>query len=155
LSARRRQARVAPNGLSRSNVDAILHNIRRADDGLIQVTISLESQQPRVFRATFDNSDPRCTVANLEQELFMALSDMAFRRFGNCVVYQHELMKLIGAFCKGTALPQMPVTLGTSSFCTLKPSPGRIAWNKLRIFLRRLGLYRPRIYVARADGRAR
>jgi hypothetical protein len=133
-------------------VDAILHNIRRAEDGLIWLTVSVASQEPRVFRATYDDSDPRCTFANIEQELFMALSELAFRRFGNCSVYPYELTKIIGAFCNSSALPRMPITLGDSSFCTLRPGRLRIVWNKFWILLKRLGLYRPRIYIAPADG---
>ena len=126
-------------------MDAVLHDIQRSEDGLVQLTVSLGSQRPRIFRAMYDDSDSRCVSASLDQELFMALSDIAFRRFGNCVVYQHELMKLIGAFCSNTSLPQMPVALGTTSLCTLKPSPTRVVRNKFWILLRRLGLYRPRI----------
>jgi len=125
-------------------MDAILHDIQRAEDGLIRLTVSLGLQPPRVFRAAYDRPKSGVVFANIEQELFMALSNMAFRRFGNCNVYIVELGNLVGAFSAGTPLPQMPVTLGTSSFCTLKPGRGRVAWNKFRILLQRLGLYRPR-----------
>ena len=135
-------------------MDATLHEIRRADDGLIELTVALGTEPPRVFRATYDTSDPGYVFCNVDQELFMALSDMAFRRFGNCAVYQLELMKLVGAFCAGTMLPTMPVELGTTKFCTLKPSRSRVICNKFWILLRRLGLYRPRIYIAPANGRA-
>jgi hypothetical protein len=134
---------------------AIVHDIQRSDDGLIHLSITLGSQQPRVFRATYNNSVPNRVSGMLEQELFMALSDMAYCRFGNCVVYQDELMKLIGAFCDGAVLPTLPATLGTTSFCTLKPSRAGIAWNKCRILLRRLGLYQPRIYIAPGIKQAR
>src|SRR5688572_9043845 len=137
------------------SVDAILHDSRCSEDGCIQLTVSLGSQPSRSFHATYDASDPRCVVCTLEHELFMALSNLAFRRFGNCIVYQHELIQLIGAFCTAAdSLPSLPVTLGTTNFCTLKPSRGCIAWNKFWILLRRLGLYRPRDYVA-GDGQAR
>ena len=135
-------------------MDATLHDMRRADDGLIELTVALGTAPPRVFRATYDGSHPGYVFCNLDQELFMALSDMAFRRFGNCAVFQHELMKLIGAFCAGAALPTMPVALGTTDFCTLKPSPSRVLWNKFWILLRRLGLYRPRTYSVPANGGA-
>ena len=134
---------------------ATLHNIRRADDGLLQLTVALGPAPPRAFRATYDSSNPHDVSCNIDQELFMALSDMAFRRFGNCAVFQHELMKLVGAFCAGEVLPAMPLVLGTTRFCTLKPRPGRVLWNKFWILLRRLGLYRPRIYTVPANGGAR
>jgi hypothetical protein len=133
------------------NMDAILHEIRRGDDGLIQLRVSLGSREPRIFRATYDDADAPYIYCNVEQELFMALSDMAFLRFGNCVVYQFELMSLIGAFCRGMTLPDLPASLGTTSFCTLKPSRTQVAWNKFRIFLRRLGLYRRHNYIVPAE----
>jgi hypothetical protein len=129
-------------------MDATLYGIRRAADGLIELTVALDSGPPRVFRATYDNTRPGYVFCNFDQELFTALSDRAFRRFGNCAVYQHELTKLVGAFCAGTVLPTMPVELGTTKFCTLKPSPSRVICNKLWILLMRLGLYRPRTYSA-------
>ena len=133
-------------------MDAILHVIQRADDGLLHLTLSLVAQPPRVFRGSHDGFTPACAV--VDQELFMALSDMAFRRYGNCAVYQFELMKLMGAFLAGETLPPMPIALGTSRFCTLKPSRARVALNKLRIFLRRFGLYRSRVHINSAHPRA-
>jgi hypothetical protein len=135
-------------------MDAALHDIQHAEDGLIEVTVAIGAGSPRVFRATYDNSRAGYVICNLEQELFMALSGTAFRRFGNCAVYQHELTKLIGAFCAGTVLPAMPVELGTSKFCTLKPSPSRVIWNKLCILLLRLGVYRPSRHGAPANRRS-
>lgn len=135
-------------------MDAILHNVRRTDNGLIELIVSLGSQQPRIFLASYDGSDLRCTLGNLDQELFTVLSDMALLRFGNCAVYQYELMKIMDAFCAGALLPALPVELGTTRFCTLKPSRSRVAWNKLWILLRRLGIYRPRIYIAHTNDQA-
>ena len=77
----------------------------------------------------------------------MLLSDVAHERFGNCVVYQMELMGILSAFAIGEDLPKLPATLGTTSFCTLKPGPARILWNKLWILLNRMGLYHPRVGV--------
>jgi hypothetical protein len=124
-------------------LDATLHNIQRADNGLVELTVALGSQPPRVFLAAYDASESGYVYCNFDQELFMALSTMAFRRFGNCAVCQLELTKLIGAFCAGKALPPMPVALGTTPHCTLKPGPLRVLWNKCWILLRRVGLYRP------------
>lgn len=135
-----------------TSMQAILHNISRDEDGL-RVTVSLGSQPPRVFRAAYDDSDLGLTFGTLEQELFLTLSNMAYRRFGNCAVYQAELMKLLGAYAKGEELPSMPLVLGTTSFCTLRPSWLRIVWNKVWIFLRCVGLYRPRDYIAPPGGR--
>ena len=135
-------------------MDAILHHIRRGDGGLIELTVALGTAAPRVFRANYDGSNDNCLSCSFDEELFMALSELAYRRFGNCAVYQFELMKLVGVFCDGGALPPLPVALGTTSYCTLKPSAGRVLWNRLRILLSRLGRDRPTPYAGPANDEA-
>ena len=102
--------------------------------------VSCGAEPPRVFLAAFDGADPKYTFCSMDQELFMLLSDLAHKRFGNCVVYQMELMGIISAFATDEDLPRLPATLGTTRFCTLKPGAMRIMWNKLWIVLSRMGL---------------
>ena len=112
-----------------------LHKIAKDYAGLLQLTVSVGHGPIKTYKATYDDSDDKCTLFLFDQELFMLLSDLAFRRFGNCVVYQHELFGIIKAFWYGRPLPPLPAELGTTSFCTLKPSAARIIWNKFRNFL--------------------
>jgi hypothetical protein len=116
-----------------------LHSIAKDENGYLQLAVSVGNGPIKTYKATYDNSDIKFTVARIDEELFMSLSDLAFRRFGNCVVYQLELMDIVKAFCTGLPLPFLPAELGTTSFCKHKPSPTRIAWNKFRIGLRRMG----------------
>jgi hypothetical protein len=118
-------------------MQVLLHNARRDDQGLIHLSVSICNQPPRDYRATYEHHD-KTVYCNVEYELFMALSNLAHRRFGNCVVYQHELMGFMRALCEGGQLPAMPFALGTSRFCTMRPSLPRILWNKLRNTLHRI-----------------
>ena len=54
-------------------------------------------------------------------------------------------MGIVAAFATGEDVPVLPVTLGTTRYCTLKPGRIRILWNKLWILLYRIGLYHPRV----------
>jgi hypothetical protein len=83
----------------------------------------------------------------MDYKLFMLLSELAFERFGNCIVYQMELMGIISAFVRDGTLPELPATLGTTRFCTLKPGTMRIVWNKLWILLRKMGVYHPSVWI--------
>jgi hypothetical protein len=119
-----------------------VQNIRRSDDGIILLEISLGQQPPRIFRASYDEGG-----CGFDTELFFALSNAAYRRFGNCIVYQHELFRIVQAFCTGKELPPLPATLGTTHFCTFRPMLVRVVWNKLLIFLRWIHLYHPPVWV--------
>ena len=77
----------------------------------------------------------------------MRLSDLACQRFGNCTVYQMELMGIIAAFATDEDVPVLPATLGTTRFCRLKPGRTRTLWNKVWILLYRVGLYHPRVWT--------
>src|SRR5262245_28986386 len=128
-------------------MNIVLHQLSRLDDGAIQLLVSCGADSPRAFLATYDTVDPKYESCSIDQELFMLLSDLAHARFGNCVVYQMELMGIIVAFAAHQDLPELPATLGTTRFCTMKPGTIRIIWNKLRILLYRMGLYHPRVWV--------
>jgi hypothetical protein len=125
----------------------ILHELSRRDDGAIQLLVSCGADPPRVFLATYDGGDPKFQSCSMDEELFMLLSELAHKRFGNCVVYQMEVMGIIAAFARDEDPPRLPATLGRTRFCTLKPGAPRILWNKLWILLDRMGLWRPRVLV--------
>src|SRR5262249_10115884 len=125
----------------------VLHELLKRDDGAIQLLVSFGEEPARAFLASYDGSDPKYKFCSVEEELFMRLSDLAHERFGSSVVYQMELMGIVSAFAAGAAPPELPATLGTTSFCTLKPGKMRVWWNKLWILLYRMGLYHPRVWV--------
>jgi hypothetical protein len=128
-------------------MNVVLHELSRRDDGAIQLLVSCGADPPRVFLATYDCADPTCKYCQLDEGLFMLLSELAHERFGNCVVYQMELMDIISAFARDEDLPRLPAALGTTSFCTLKPGTMRILWNKLWILLYKMGLYHPEVWT--------
>jgi hypothetical protein len=97
----------------------------RREDGAIRLLVSWDANPPRLFHAEFDGADSRCLLCTVDEELFMRLSELAHKRFGNCVVYQMELLGIIAAFVKGEELPRLPATLGTTRFCPLKPGAQR------------------------------
>jgi hypothetical protein len=125
----------------------ILHKLLKRDDGAIQLVVSLGDEPARAFLASYDGADPKYKFCSVEEDLFMRLSDLAYERFGNCVVYQMELMGIIAAFTNGEDPPALPAILGATRFCTLKPGRMRILWNKCWILLYRMGLYHPRVWV--------
>jgi hypothetical protein len=125
----------------------VLHELLKRDDGAIQLLLSFGDEPARTFLASYDVSDPRCSLCSVDNELFMRLSDLSHKRFGSCAVYQMELMGIISAFEAAAALPELPATLGTTGFCTLKPGPLRILRNKVWILLYRLGLCHPDVWV--------
>src|SRR5262245_61424669 len=102
-------------------MNVVLHELSKCEDGSISLRVSVGSDPARTFLATYDSSDPKYKLCSVDQELFMQLSDLAHKRFGNCAVYQMELMGIIAAFVAGEGLPALPATLGTTRFCTLKP----------------------------------
>jgi hypothetical protein len=131
-----------------------LHQLSKCDDGAIRLRISFGAQPARTYLAAYDGADPKYKFCSVDQELFMELSNLAHKRYGNCAVYQMELMGIIAAFEKAEGLPALPATLGTTRFCTLKPGAVRIRWNKFWILLYRIGLYRPAVWVPAGDVRA-
>jgi hypothetical protein len=139
---RRRQVSVV---IGPHPMKAVLHELLKRDDGAIQLLVSFGDEPAQVFCATYDGADPKYKFCSVDEELFMRLSNLAHERFGNCAIYQMELMGIIIAFTKSEELPALPATLGTTRFCTLKPGKMRILWNKFWILLYRIGLYHPRI----------
>lgn len=125
----------------------VLHDITKREGGLIDLAVSFGNDPPSSYRTSYDGSDDKYKFGGTDEELFMALSDLAHKRFGNCAVYQMELMGILGAFNDGDCLPELPAEFGTTAFCTLRPSRFRIVWNRLKILLYRIKVLRPRIWV--------
>jgi hypothetical protein len=138
----------APRQISRPHtMEIVLHKLLKRDDGSIQLLVSFGPNSVRAFMATYDGNDARCKICSVDEELFMRLSDLGLKRFGNCAVYHMELMGIISAFAVGRNVLDLPATLGTTEFCKLKPGIVRVLWNKLWILLTRMGLYHPRVWV--------
>lgn len=125
----------------------VLHGITKRENGLISLAVSFGNDPPNDYRASYDGVDDKYKFGSIDEELFMVLSDRAHNRFGNCAVYQMELMGILGAFHDGDKLPELPAELGTTRFCTLRPSRLRIAWNKFKSLLYHLKMLRPRTSV--------
>ncbi len=132
--------RVAP-------MKVVLHELLKCADGTIQLLVSFGDEPARTFFATYDGADQKYKFCFVDEELFMRLSDLAHHRFGNCTVYQMEVMGIVAAFVTGEYVPVLPATLGTTRHCKLKPGRIRILWNKLWILLYRIGLYHPRVWL--------
>ena len=122
----------------------ILHRIAKRDDGDIDLLVSYGRNEPKAYRVNYVETD-RAFCCGTDDELFFLLSGTAHKRFGNCAVYQMELTGIIRAFGHVDQIPDLPIELGTTSFCTLRPTLPKVWWNKFWILLLRLGLYRPRI----------
>jgi hypothetical protein len=116
----------------------VLHELSKRSDGVFQLRMSFGDEPEKLFIASYDGADPKYKYCSMDQELFMRLSDLAHQRFGNCAVYQMELVGIIAAFAMDNGAPVSPVTLGKSTFCTLKPGMMRVVWNKLWIVVNRM-----------------
>src|SRR5437764_12494112 len=79
-------------------MEIIVHELLRRADGAIELLVSFGAEPAQTFHARYDGHDPKCKLCSVDHELFMRLSDLAHRRFGNCAVYQMELMGIISAF---------------------------------------------------------
>ncbi len=85
----------------------VLHQLLKRDDGAIQLLASLGNEPERTFLASYDGAEQKYKAFCVDQELFMRLSDLGQKRFGNCVVYQMELMGIVAAFANGDELPAL------------------------------------------------
>ena len=103
--------------------------------GRVRMSFQFGKEPDRSYLGDYDGSDPTFTWCNVEQELFMRLSDLAAKRFCHCGIYQSELMGIIGAFVTGKSLPPFPIELGTTDFGIAPPSRFRIIFNRMRRLL--------------------
>ncbi|MEM8671796.1 MAG: hypothetical protein AAGG48_30035 [Planctomycetota bacterium] len=109
--------------------------------------VSLRGNAPSRFAASIDDSNSDAVSCNIESELFFALSEAGNAKFGDCSVYQIELMSIIKAFAKDELDLALPATLGTTDYCWKKPSLLCAIWNKLvgrlTMMVWKLGVKRP------------
>jgi hypothetical protein len=111
----------------------ILQNAtREPEKGRIRMTVQFGDEPPKQFLGEYDGSDKKFAFCNVEQELFMRLSDLAAKRYCNCAIYQLELMGIIKAFLAGESLPPFPIELGTTGFGMRRPTATRIFFDRLR-----------------------
>lgn len=132
-------------------MNVVLHKLSKCDDGTIALRVSIGGNSEETFHAAYDGHDSKHKYCSVDHELFMQLSNLAHKRFGNCTVYQLELMGIIEAFVATEVPPDLPVILGTTRFCTFKPGPLRILWNKFWISLYGIGLYRSPVWPRGED----
>ena len=98
----------------------------------VRMSIQFGDEPVKSYLGDYDGSDSKFVWSNVEQELFMHLSDLALKRYCNCAIYQMELMGIIGAFVSGQTLPAFPIELGTTSFGMSRPSSVRIFFDRMR-----------------------
>lgn len=127
----------------------ILHDIERSEKeaGSFFVFVSTESKSPSRYQVSYDDSSEQGRFCILDSDLFMELSDIAHKEFGDCTIYQIELMLILGAYANEELQLDLPVKLGTTQYCLSKPGPMKIVRNKLSfLFIRvkwKLGMGRP------------
>ena len=111
----------------------VLHSMtKEPEKGRVRVTVQFGDETPKQFLGESGGDNEGFTFCNIEQELFMRLSDLAARRFCNCTIYQIELMGIIKAFLADEPLPPFPIELGTTSFGFRRPSAIKIFFDRLR-----------------------
>ena len=71
---------------------------REPEPGRVRLRVRVGDEAERVFFADYDGADETYKHCSVENELFMRLSELATKRYCNCVIYQMELMGIIGAF---------------------------------------------------------
>lgn len=89
---------------------------REPEPGCVRMSVQFGDEPVKSYLGDYDGSDPKFVWSNVDQELFMRLSDLALKRFCNCGIYQMELMGIIGAFILGKSIPAFPIELGTTDF---------------------------------------
>ena len=62
------------------------------------MTIRFGDEPAKQFLGEYDGADEKYKFCNIDQELFMRLSDLAVKQYCNCAIYQMELMGIIAAF---------------------------------------------------------
>jgi hypothetical protein len=105
---------------------------REPEKGRVRMTVQFGDESPKQFLGEYDGSDEKFTFCNVEQELFMRLSDLAAKRYCNCAIYQFELMGIIKALLSDEPLPPFPIELGTTGFGMQRPTATQIFFRRLR-----------------------
>lgn len=85
--------------------------VRLHDKGTFDVVVSFGTSAPVRYRASFDDSDERAKFCNVESDLFMALSNLAHKKYGDCTIYQMEMMSIIGAYANHELRLELPAKL--------------------------------------------
>ena len=115
------------------NSRVLLHGITKDPEAdRVRMTIQFGEELSKQYLGEYDGSDPKCRWYNIEQELFMRLSDLAAKRYCNCIIYQTELMGIARAFLEGRPIPSLPIELGTTNFGIKRPSRVRVLVDRIR-----------------------
>jgi hypothetical protein len=128
-----------------------LHSIAETpDQQKVHVSVAFGNNAPSRYLADYDDSDPKIKCCNVEPELFMALSNASYKQFGDCTLYQIELMAVVGAFVRKELDIKLPAILGSTKYCGKIPTVWRVMWNKIvgrfTITMWKLGINRPKAF---------
>jgi hypothetical protein len=111
----------------------LLENItQEPEKGRVRMTVRFGDEPANQFLGEYDGADEKYKFCNVEQELFMRLSDLAAKRYCNCAIYQMELMGIITAFLSDETIPPFPIELGTTDFGLPRPSGTKIFFSRIR-----------------------
>ncbi|MFT5300455.1 MAG: hypothetical protein ACI814_001232 [Mariniblastus sp.] len=123
-------------------MDVNLRNLRHHENDplIIFVEISIGDSLPIEYQASLIDTGDRNQSSYVDTELFMQLSDLAHQRFGDCTIYQIELMWILNAFAASDLDLELPARLGTTDYCLRKPTRWRVLLNKLSFWCLRMKL---------------
>jgi hypothetical protein len=141
-------------------MDVTIHSIERSADSpdLIELGVAIGDSPITRYRTSFNDPDSKITYCEIESDLFMSLSNIAHAKYAKSTVFQVELTGIVKAFSNNEFDLKLPITLGTTKYCVLKPSLFGIAYNKCRYYfgtlLWKIGFNRPNHGVGTKQGNA-
>jgi len=103
-----------------------LCRVSREADGRILLSIAIGRGPERTYAAWADTVQ---RSASLDQQLFLELSELSLRRYGDCARYHVELCFLLTSIARGEMI-DLPAVLGATRFA--RP-PSRLRWIRNHI----------------------
>jgi hypothetical protein len=98
-------------------MDIVLHSlIRNHETYGYNLSISIGGGPSKIYKATYEQTGTESGKFRPEPELLKQLIELSQQRYDNPVKYSVELMQIVGAFSRGKPIPNLPATLGTTSF---------------------------------------
>jgi hypothetical protein len=97
-------------------MDIVLHSlIRNHETDRYNLSISIGSKPSKIYTVTYKQTGTESGYFRPEPGLAKRLYKLSFERY-NSPAYMHELMQIVGAFSRDKSIPDLPATLGTTSF---------------------------------------
>jgi hypothetical protein len=97
-------------------MDIVLHSlIRNHETDGYNLSISIGGGPSKIYKATYEQTGTESGIFRPEPELAEQLDELSFERY-NSPAYGVELMQIVGAFSRDKSIPDLPATLGTTSF---------------------------------------